>query len=214
MPLVKALIKAIDPPGGEVEFQYNPTKYSVNKSMQWKSSDQKGQDAPSLEFVQGQGRSVSMELFLDEYEDGGNVAERVKQLDTFTMVNQGNAKDASKARPPRVIFVWGSNNPAIKAVIKSMNVTYTLFRDDGTPVRAKVSLQFQEWPDKPEATNPTSMGSGGIRSHRVVAGETLDLIAYQELGAASRWPYIAELNNLDDPLSVVPGQYLMIAPLR
>jgi nucleoid-associated protein YgaU len=58
------------------------------------------------------------------------------------------------------------------------------------------------------------MGSADIRAHRVIAGETLDLIAYNELGAAHRWKYIAELNNLDNPLAIKPGQYLVIAPVR
>ncbi|MPZ49088.1 MAG: LysM peptidoglycan-binding domain-containing protein [Dehalococcoidia bacterium] len=214
MALVKAVLKAIDPPGGEVQFQYNPTKYSVNKALQWKAGEQKGKDAPSLEFVQGQGRSISMDLLMDDYEDGQDVATRVKQLDKFTQVNEGNAKDASKARPPRVMFMWSNDHSQFKAVIKSMNVNYTLFHPSGKPARATVNLQLQEWPDKPEATNPTSMGSAGLRAHRVVSGETLDLIAFRELGAASRWHYIADLNNLDDPLSITPGQYLVIAPLR
>jgi nucleoid-associated protein YgaU len=58
------------------------------------------------------------------------------------------------------------------------------------------------------------MGSAGMRTHRVIGGETLDTIAFKELGSASQWRHIAELNNLDDPLSIVPGQHLMIAPLR
>ncbi len=37
MALQKAVIRAIDPPNGEVEFQYNPSKYTVNKSLQWKA---------------------------------------------------------------------------------------------------------------------------------------------------------------------------------
>ncbi|HLG11882.1 MAG TPA: LysM peptidoglycan-binding domain-containing protein [Dehalococcoidia bacterium] len=214
MALLKAVLKALDPPNGEVEFQYNPTKYQVQKALQWKQGDQKAADAPPLEFVQGQGRTVTMELFMDDYEDGKDVASRVEQLDKFTLVDAGNAKDASKARPPRVMFMWANKHSQFPAVIKTLNVTYTLFHEDGKPARATVSLTLQEWPDKPGGQNPTSMGSGGVRTHRVIAGETLDMIAYNELGAASRWKYIAELNNLDNPLAIQPGQHLVIAPLR
>jgi nucleoid-associated protein YgaU len=212
--LQKAVLRAIDPPNGEVVFQYNPTKYTVNKSLQWQPRDQKAADAPPLEFVKSQGRNVSMELFLDDYEDGKDVAERVAQLDAFTQVNDDNAKDAGKGRPPRVMFMWTNQHSQFIAVITSLNVTYTLFHETGKPARATVSLTLQEWPNKPEATNPTSMGSAGLRTHRVLGGETLDMIAYQELGSASRWRYIAELNHIDDPLSVEPGHYLVIAPLR
>lgn len=214
MPLQKAVLRAIDPPNGEVVFQYNPTKYSVNKSLQWQAGDQKAADAPPLEFVKSQGRKVSMELFLDDYEDGKDVAERVAQLDKFTQVDEGNAKDASKGRPPRVMFMWANQHSQFTAVITSLNVTYTLFHESGKPARATVNLSLQEWPDKPPPTNPTSMGSAGLRTHRVLGGESLDTIAYEELGSATHWRYIAELNNIDNPLAIEPGQYLVIAPLR
>lgn len=217
----KAVLMALDPPNGKVEFQYNPTKYQVAKAIQWKPGDQKAADAPPLEFVAGKGRVVTMELLMDDYEgkdEAGKPAEkvvdRVEQLNKFTVVDAGNAKDAAKARPPRVKFMWANPYSQFTAVIQTLNVTYTLFHEDGRPARATVSLSLQEWQDKPGATNPTSMGSGGLRSHRVIAGDTLDNIAYDELGAASRWKYIAELNNLDDPLSIQPGQHLVIAPLR
>jgi nucleoid-associated protein YgaU len=221
MSLQKAVLKALDPPNGEVRFQYNPTKYQVAKAIQWKAKDQKAVDAPPLEFVAGQGRTVTMELLMDDYEgkdeDGKpaeKVVKRVEQLNKFTVVNEGNAKDAAKARPPCVMFMWANEHAQFKAVIKTLNVTYTLFHEDGSPARATVSLSLQEWVDPPQPQNPTSMGSVGLRSHRVIAGDTLDNIAYEELGAASRWKFIAELNNLDDPLSIQPGQHLVIAPLR
>lgn len=221
MGLTKAVLTALDPPNGDVTFQYNPTKYQVAKAIQWKAGDQKAADAPPLEFVAGAGRTVTMELIMDDYEgkdeDGKpakTVVERVEQLNKFTLVDAGNAKDAAKARPPRVMFMWGNDYAKFKAVIKTLNVTYTLFHENGAPARATVSLTLQEWQDKPGAQNPTSMGSGDLRSHRVISGDTLDNIAYDELGSASRWKYVAELNNIDDPLSIQPGQHLVIAPLR
>jgi nucleoid-associated protein YgaU len=217
MGLEKAkLVIEKDDGGGEVILQFNPTKYQVQKALQWTPTKQKGANAPPLDFVQGQGRTVSMEFILDDYEDDspGAVADKIKELNKLTLVEPSTSKDASKARPPRVQFVWANDHAQFKAVIKSLNVTYTLFHESGKPRRATVSLSIQEWPEKPKGQNPTSMGSGGIRTHRVIAGETLDLIAYNEYGAAWRWKYIAELNNLDNPLAIWPGQHLVIAPLK
>jgi nucleoid-associated protein YgaU len=214
MALTKAMIKAMDPPGGEVTFQYNPTKYQIAKNVEWKNVQQKGADAPPVEFVQGQGRVITMELMVDDLEEGKNVAERVEKLEAFTRVHQGNAKDAKKARPPRVQFFWSDTPKPFPAVIKTLNVTYTLFHPDGRPARATINLTLQEIKDVKGKQNPTSGGQEGLRSHRVTPGETLDMIAYSELGAATHWRYIAELNNIDDPLGIQPGQHLVIAPLR
>ena len=74
--------------------------------------------------------------------------------------------------------------------------------------------KFEEISDKikKKGQNPTSMGNFGIRSHRVVAGETLDVIAYNELGDANHWRHIAQLNNINNPFDLRPGQHLAIAP--
>ena len=60
--------------------------------------------------------------------------------------------------------------------------------------------------------NPTSGGEPGLRSHLVLPGETLDLIAYRELGSAQHWRHIAERNGIDDPWALRPGQRLLVAP--
>jgi nucleoid-associated protein YgaU len=216
MALEKAKLEALPEDGGaSVVLQFNPTKYQVQKALQWTPSKQKGANAPPLEFVQGQGRTISMEFIIDDYEQNAeSVVTKVKDLTKLTLVEPSTSKDAAKARPPRVKFIWANEHADFVAVVKSLNVTYTLFHESGKPRRATVSLSLQEWPDKPPGQNPTSMGSADIRTHRVIAGETLDMIAYNELGAAYRWKYIAELNNLDNPLAIKPGQYLVIAPLR
>jgi len=213
-PPTRAKLMALDPPKGEVTFQYNPTKYSVSKSVEWTFQARKGGDVPPVEFVQGQGRTVSLELFLDGLEDNKDVSESVKQLQNFMLVDEKNKKDAGKPRPPRVMLFWAKSTD-FPAVIKTLNVTYNMFHPDGRPARATVSMTLQEVHDiaKSGKQNPSSFGSEGIRSHRVVAGETLDIIAYNELGSASHWRYIAELNNLDNPFDLRPGQQLAIAQL-
>jgi len=210
----KATIRAIDSPYTQVEFQFNPTSYRVSQSVEWRPAAQKGTDAPPLEFVRGSGRSVSLELFVDEYESQGNAWLFVKQLETLVQVDIMNALGANKPRPPRVLFHWAAGPPPFPAVIKNLDVTYTLFHPDGRPARAKVSLTLQEVKNDLLPQNPTSGGNEGRRTHRVAPGETLDLIAYNELGDAALWPRIAEDNNIDNPFDLRPGQELAIDPVR
>jgi hypothetical protein len=207
--LVKAMLVAVDPPFGEITFQYNPTKYSVKKTNQWKAGKQGGTNIPPLEFVQGSGRDVTIEAYLDDLlgDSIRTVVDQVAQLDLYTQATMLNATflGLTKPRPPRVMLIWSNPHANFRAVISAMTVNYTQFHPDGRPSRATNSLLPQ---------NPTSMGSAGMRTHLVTGIETLDTIAYKELGSASQWRTIAELNNIDDPLSIEPGQHLMIAPLR
>lgn len=49
-----------------------------------------------------------------------------------------------------------------------------------------------------------------MTTYTVRKGDTLSAIAQRELGAASRWPEIAELNSLLDPDLIYPGQELRL----
>src|SRR6266498_1523982 len=51
------------------------------------------------------------------------------------------------SRPPKVIFQWGPPSAfLIEANITAVNVTYTRFAADGTPVRAEVTVRLQQQP--------------------------------------------------------------------
>ena len=112
-----------------------------------------------------------------------------------------------------VIFQWGPNW-SFKAAITSLSVRYTLFREDGTPVRATATVTFQEIDDNPQGQNPTSISREPGRKRREVRPhDTLALIAYEEYGDATRWRVIAEENQIEDPLNLAPGTVLSIPPM-
>src|SRR5207253_4703089 len=57
---------------------------------------------------------------------------------------------------------------------------YTMFKPDGTPMRAICTLDVEEIPSEPGRQNPTSGGLAARRSHTVVAGDSLASIAYRD----------------------------------
>jgi nucleoid-associated protein YgaU len=116
-----------------------------------------------------------------------------------------------KPEPPKVGFEWG--NPQLKGFygyIKSLKVNYTVFRMDGVPVQAKVDLTIEGDIDPKTGQNPTSRAAGTTRVRTLVDRETLQSLAYAELGDATEWRAIAEANEIDDPLSVHAGMALLI----
>jgi nucleoid-associated protein YgaU len=206
----KAYIESVDGAAARVEFAFNPKEFKISRKLKVKRTEQKGTDVPQLEFKSGQGRKLTFELFFDEYESGGSVRDAVEKLDSLAVVDSSTEGAAKKARPPFVRFGWGRDT-FFKSIVKSVDATYTLFHPDGRPARAKVKVQLEEVPDEPAGQNPTSGGEPGLRSHMVLPGETLDVIAYRELGDSRHWKHIAELNGVDDPWSLRPGQRLVVA---
>lgn len=114
-------------------------------------------------------------------------------------------------RPPLCSFHWGPHWTWAGA-ITSVNIDFTLFDRDGTPMRAKATVQMQQVRDSSNypKQNPTSGGDALRAGYVVQPGDTLDLIAHQQYGDPTRWRILAAANNLEDPRALRPGQRLRV----
>src|SRR3546814_13181676 len=64
---------AVDPARGlpqEIEVQFNPETYRLNKGAQIAEIGVYGIDSPILQFVRGQNETLTLDLFFDSTEDG------------------------------------------------------------------------------------------------------------------------------------------------
>jgi hypothetical protein len=118
----------------------------------------------------------------------------------------------NNGRPPWVKFMWGTQIHTFKAIIKSMSVTFTYFSSDGLPLRANVEMNLEQFePDENwGAQNPTSGTPNPNRVHQVRVGDTLDRVAAKYYGDSTKWRSIANVNGINDPLTIRPGQLLSI----
>ena len=210
----KAKIVNLDT-GEEVKCLFNPNEYTFSKKNTWTSKKVKGQNVPSLEFGGGDSMTLRMQLFFDTYTTGGDVRTTTNKIWKLMNINTSLADMTStKGRPPMVEFQWGATW-SFKAVITSISQKFTLFRDNGIPVRATLDVDFMQAKEegKYPGQNPTTKGSPGYRRRVVREGETIDWIAFDEYGDSTMWRHIADVNNLNDPMKLKPGQVLAIAPI-
>jgi|JI6StandDraft_1071083.scaffolds.fasta_scaffold41197_3 hypothetical protein len=143
--------------GGTVTAQFNPKEVGVDKSVPWQKSPTSSGDQPEMQFTSAEGRSMSFELFFDEYETGGNVhAMYVEGLLAFARVMDPKGAE-DKRRPTRVRVKWGGL-PDFEGVIESVATKYTMFLPDGTPCRCTCSVKFKE---ASRATTPPKAPKGG-----------------------------------------------------
>jgi nucleoid-associated protein YgaU len=208
----KATIQNLDT-GERIPVMFNPKEYTISKTNYWQSARTTGANLPNTTFANGQPASMTVQLFFDTYEDKMDVRHYTKKIAKLMEVNIAQEGEGRKLRPPKVKFHWGLSW-TFKAVITQMTQQFTLFLPTGTPVRATVDVTFQQIEDEHTfpGQNPTSGGLGGRRTHVVAAGETLDLISFQELGDARLWRQIAEVNGITDTLHLAPGSLLTIEP--
>ncbi|MBK9030069.1 MAG: hypothetical protein IPL61_01810 [Myxococcales bacterium] len=144
--------------GGVVKAQYNPKELGIDKSVPWQKSPTSSGDQPELQFTSAEGRSMSFELFFDEFETGGNVHTKyVEQLLDFAKVMEPTGAE-DRRRPTRVKVIWGAGLPAFEGVIESVSTKYTMFLPNGVPCRCTCSVKFKE---ASRATAPKKKAAGG-----------------------------------------------------
>ncbi len=113
------------------------------------------------------------------------------------------------SKPPDLVVQWGSGL-SIAATLTSADISYIRVADDGMPLHAVCNLTLKESPSPLPLTNPTSGGRPGRNRHVVLADETLMSIASGAFGNPGAWRAIAEVNGVDDPTAVRPGDVLYL----
>jgi nucleoid-associated protein YgaU len=99
-------------------------------------------------------------------------------------------------------------------VIERLSQRFTMFREDGVPVRATLNVTFREYKTIEEQLSERPTESSDWTKRRVVTeGDRLDLIAAIEYGDATVWRVIAEANDIDNPRLLQPGQEIRLPPL-
>jgi hypothetical protein len=200
--------------GDDIPCLFNPADLSVTKAVQWSPTKGKGKNTGKLRFQQGQPGTISLTLVFDTTADGRAVTKHTDALLSLTKVNkqlQGSNDNNNSSRPPWCEFHWGDFH-SFRSVVENLQLKFTYFASDGTPLRAQATLTLKQFEDD-ETTygqNPTSGTPHPHSVHHVLPGETLDRIAAARYGDPSLWRALALANAVIDPLIVVPGTTLLV----
>lgn len=138
----KTLTVTLAPMEGKAKAVFfNPTELTIEKSVPWqkqKSTSEQRSPEPVLEFTSPDSTVVYFETAFDTSGTNENVYRKyVEPVENLTLV------DEELKRPPRVKVVWGPGLPAFEGVVESVGTKYTMFREDGMPVRATTNISFK-----------------------------------------------------------------------
>ncbi len=203
-----------------IPCMFRPTEISISKGARWghgKKGEDEGNDTtpqrnvPIKRFKGGEAAKLKLDLFFDTTDTGEDVRGITDKLFKLVTIRKDTLKKSPKT--PYCRFVWGKII-SFMSVVTDVDVKYTLFLPDGTPIRAEASVSMEQALDeaKLSSQNPTSL-SDARKLWVVTEGETLDWIAYQEYGNPAHWRHIAQTNNLLNPKELRPGQLLKLTPL-
>jgi hypothetical protein len=213
-PTPNAPLKVSNLPADMYVAQVNPTTYTLNKVINY--SRHRGQGSASSEAVFSDSPPVN--LAFEFLFDGTGVVPQPSELGDVPLVGaiasalSGTGKfvvmdeitkfdnlvyiyKGSAHRPRLLQLNWGTL--VMPCVLTSVSYRYTLFKPDGTPLRAIASCSFCESIPPAEAVrknNPTSPDLTHLRDVR--EGDTLPALAEQIYGKPEMYLEVARANKL------------------
>jgi hypothetical protein len=172
-----------------IPVMFNPTELTV--AMSAKASGQGG----NVQFQRFGKDDFKVDLFFDTYETRSDVRDWTRPIVGLMAPTEGTQ---IRKVPPTVTFMWPSN--VFCGFIKQVVPKYTMFLEDGTPVRAELSVTFQELLT-PQAELAVQGYAGGSQVAMARSGQRLDLLAQEMCGDRSQWQAIASANGIRDALN-------------
>jgi len=198
--------------GGQYVVMLNPESLKWGRSIQYNEEQAMDSSAPSSKYNKTASERLSFELIIDctGVVDSTRV-DLPSEIALFSSVvydYNGNIH-----RPNYVIIYWGKGL-SFKCVLTSYDTTYTYFRPDGTPLRAKISLEFRSYIDLATLTKQDDKQSPDI-THLVdvVEGDSLPQISQTIYRSPDYYVQIAQANKLNKFRNLQAGIQLMVPPL-
>ena len=210
--------------GKSIPFLFNPASINMSLGTQWstppKDEDDDDDDIDIDDDDENQFTGItrptlSFELMFDTTQEGKAkpVTDYTKKLVNLTRKAKvkGTSRAANDERPEWVQLCWGKF-VSFKAVVKSLDINFTLFNKDGVPLRATASVTLEQFEDddKWPKQNPTSGTIAPAAEHVVQPGETLDRIAEGHFGDPTEWRTLAQANGIRDPFEIRAGQRISV----
>jgi len=192
--------------GKEFEVMFNPKEYTLDKSNEFANINIPGLESPLLQFTRGGLQTLTMDLFFDTYEKGKDVRKYADEVIKLMEV------DEELHAPPVCKFYWGKGIEFV-FVLSKMTKKFTMFDSNGIPVRATLTVTFNEYLTEAKLKKTTS-SPDRTKVYTLKEGDSLWAIAGEEYGNPAHWRVIAAANKIENPRLPPVGQEIEIPPLE
>lgn len=202
------------------EVMFNPSTLSLKYENRF--SRQQGINTSSAEssYQYTRPRSLNLELIVDvtarnQTKEISSVKQKVEDIIKLLVMN------GDIHQPPFLKLHWGEmqwgtggSSTTFDCRVCSIDVTYTLFARDGTPLTAKLVTEFIEDVNDQKRIRLERKNSPDLTHIRVVtAGNSLPLLAQEVYQNPLLYLKIAQHNNLDNFRGIANGTTLYFPPV-
>jgi LysM repeat protein len=193
------------------EVMFNPNTYSQKYEVEYQDRQGQGDSGSPQIFGKIKPQEYTFEFLFDGTGAAAEPVDVQETVDHFLTVT--GKHDGEIHRPMYLKLSWGSL--ISKCVLKSAEMTYTLFKPDGYPLRAKVKATFAEnVEDALRVAEERKSSPDLTHVHTVKEGEHLSLLANRYYGDPSRYFQVARFNRLKNYRRLDVGRKLAFPPIR
>lgn len=221
-----------DDPKDTYVVQVNPGSYSLNKRINYSRHTGQGDAATEALYHSSAPVNLSFEFLFDgtgvvpeptELGDiplVGAVASALSSPKKFVVMDEIKrfdqlvyTFDAKIHRPRELLLVWGSL--VLSCVLSSVSYRFTLFKPDGTPLRAIASCSFCEHVPREQAKRQENAMSPDLTHLRHTRdGDTLPALAHDVYGKPELYLEVARVNKLVNFRRLRSASRIAFPPLR
>ena len=200
------------PTGDEYEVLFNPDEFVSNYELEFDEGESSGGSGARLKFKGIKPGTFNLNLLFDSTgiipeTRGESVEEQIERFKSVALYFKGKTH-----APPFVKLIWGKL--IFKGALQSFKVTYNLFQQDGTPIRAKAVAAFKETvDDKLREARENKSSPDMTHVIQVLEGDTLPNLSQRIYGTPRYYLELARVNELDNFRNLVAGTRLIFPPI-
>ena len=196
---------------GKYTVRVNPEKYTQTFSVVYNQNGAAGSANVPLKFDHQRPSTIKFELVFDATGAiPGSATDLTTEINKFLGVvynYQGSIHE-----PYYLTLYWG--DLTFGARLTDLSLSYTMFRPDGTPLRARGDVTFTNYIDPGKLAALEKKQSADLTHIRqVVAGDTLPALCGKIYGQPGLYPRVARHNQLRHFRSLEPGTQRVFPPL-
>ena len=232
--LQKMKIKAYDnedregKPIGQIEVMFNPGSYTISYENEFNAIE--GINNPEIEqkFETSDNEVLSFTLIFDASNVTGKLGifkdqSIVSSINQFVRLTtevpskkdsgpnaEPDGKSPKLSRPYYLTIEWGEM--VYKGDLHTLDITYTAFNPDGTPIRAELEVSFQGQMDKPEDASDGS-GDTASRITKSKIGDGITSLCNAMYNNPLLYIGVSQINRLKHFRSIKAGLNLLFPSL-
>jgi len=184
------------PFGKPYSVMINPESLKWTRSIDYNTTQAPNKSSPSQTYKSSPSDKLNFDIVIDC--TGIVDSKRTDMFTEIAALEEIVFKYNGKIHRPNFVKVQWGQSMMFKGVLNSFDTSYTLFKPDGNPLRAKISLGFSMYVSPTTVTKLDAQESPDI-SHlvTVVEGMTLPQLCLQTWGDDKNYVQVAKFNGLN-----------------